>query len=29
MAIRFTRVSEQAERSIRGAVADRSSALSV
>ena len=29
MAIRFTRVSEQAERSIRGAVADRSSALCV
>ena len=29
MAIRFTRVSEQAERSIRGAVADRSSALTV
>jgi CheY-like chemotaxis protein len=29
MAIRFTRVSEQAERSIRGAVADRSDALCV
>jgi hypothetical protein len=29
MAIRFTRLSEQAERSIRGAVAARSSALTV